>query len=520
MCLAANVPLIESGTTGFNGQVQVIVRGKTACYDCNEKMAPKTFPVCTIRNTPSQPIHCIVWAKSYLLPELFGESEDAPELDTSEDADNAEEIENLRHEALALKKIRDSMGSDEFAQKVFDKVFKEDIERLQKMEDMWKMRRPPEAISYEQASSESIHVDSSISQQDQRAWTNPETCRVFLDSLQRLSKRLQDDKAEALKSNLSTPTISFDKDDPDTLDFVASAANIRSHIFGIEAKSKFDVKQMAGNIIPAIATTNAMIAGLCVIQALKVLKGDFGKMKMVFLNKANMRSGDVDKPNPDCAVCGVAMTRVKIDSEQATLRNLVEDILKGQLGYNTDEITVMNEQGIVYDPDMEDNLDKKLVEDLGISDAKFVTVKDDEEVDGQDPRLDLQIAIEVDETPDKDGPTVQIVGDKPDLPRQARKKYAPQAASDGQHLNGDATTTNGDVSMLDRGDAAPTTTTTTTSTGPGKRKRDVEEADLDHPDANGAVKKMAKISTASSLPVDEQGTILLDEVEEGPIEID
>ena len=26
MCLAANVPLIESGTTGFNGQVQVIIR--------------------------------------------------------------------------------------------------------------------------------------------------------------------------------------------------------------------------------------------------------------------------------------------------------------------------------------------------------------------------------------------------------------------------------------------------------------------------------------------------------------
>ena len=26
MCLAANVPLIESGTTGFNGQVQVIMK--------------------------------------------------------------------------------------------------------------------------------------------------------------------------------------------------------------------------------------------------------------------------------------------------------------------------------------------------------------------------------------------------------------------------------------------------------------------------------------------------------------
>lgn len=84
MCLAANVPLIESGTTGFNGQVQVIKKvssimryantladyqqNETECYDCNSKEVPKSFPVCTIRSTPSQPIHCIVWAKSYLFP--------------------------------------------------------------------------------------------------------------------------------------------------------------------------------------------------------------------------------------------------------------------------------------------------------------------------------------------------------------------------------------------------------------------------------------------------------------------
>jgi ubiquitin-like 1-activating enzyme E1 B len=67
MCLAADVPLIESGTTGFNGQVQVIKKGVSACYDCTPKETPKSFPVCTIRSTPSQPIHCIVWGKSYLL---------------------------------------------------------------------------------------------------------------------------------------------------------------------------------------------------------------------------------------------------------------------------------------------------------------------------------------------------------------------------------------------------------------------------------------------------------------------
>lgn len=44
------------------------LQGITECYDCNSKEVPKTFPVCTIRSTPSQPIHCIVWAKSYLFP--------------------------------------------------------------------------------------------------------------------------------------------------------------------------------------------------------------------------------------------------------------------------------------------------------------------------------------------------------------------------------------------------------------------------------------------------------------------
>jgi len=32
MCLAANVPLIESGTTGFNGQVQVIRKVNSVRY--------------------------------------------------------------------------------------------------------------------------------------------------------------------------------------------------------------------------------------------------------------------------------------------------------------------------------------------------------------------------------------------------------------------------------------------------------------------------------------------------------
>lgn len=39
--------------------------------------------------------------------------------------------------------------------------------------------------------------------------------------------------------------------------------------------------EMAGNIIPAIATTNAMTAALSVLQSLKVFQNDLSHAKMV-----------------------------------------------------------------------------------------------------------------------------------------------------------------------------------------------------------------------------------------------
>lgn len=102
-------------------------------------------------------------------------------------------------------------------------------------------------------------------------------------SLERLSARLQTMKSTS-NGNSAEPVITFDKDDEDTLDFVAASANLRSIVFGIETKSKFDIKQMAGNIIPAIATTNAIVAGLCVLEAYKVLRGDYLTTKEVSTN--------------------------------------------------------------------------------------------------------------------------------------------------------------------------------------------------------------------------------------------
>ena len=151
---------------------------------------PKSFPVCTIRSTPSQPIHCIVWAKSYLFTETFGTGEDeTPEFDHSEDNENAKEIENLRQESQALNSIRQSMGSDDFARKVFDKVFKDDVNRLRSMEDMWKTRKQPNVLDFDEISKAASGIKPSVAQQDQKAWTVAENFTVFCDRYVLLSPR-------------------------------------------------------------------------------------------------------------------------------------------------------------------------------------------------------------------------------------------------------------------------------------------------------------------------------------------
>ncbi|PYI23094.1 hypothetical protein BO99DRAFT_376795 [Aspergillus violaceofuscus CBS 115571] len=487
MCLAANVPLIESGTTGFNGQVQVIKKGLTECYDCTSKEVPKSFPVCTIRSTPSQPIHCIVWAKSYLFPELFGTSdEDSSEFDHSEDAENSAEIENLRKEAQALKEIRQSMGSDEFAKKVFDKVFNEDIERLRGMEDMWKTRSPPEALNFEKLTEESADVAITISCNDQKVWSTAEDFVVFKDSLDRLSKRLKT-LQDTTNSDVK-PILVFDKDDVDTLDFVTAAANLRATIFKIDPKSKFDTKQMAGNIIPAIATTNAMTAGLCVLEAFKVMKGDYNQTKMVFLERSGARainSDSLQPPNPNCPVCSSAHARLKIDPERATVNDLVEQILRLQLGYG-EEFSLTTESGIIYDPDLEDNLPKKLL-DLGVKNESFITVIDDED----EPRVNLQLFVLAAEPPDQNGAVAERPISIDAVPEIPRKPKTPTPAAPAQ-VNG-----------------------TSSDPAAAKLKRSADEAGLSNGDDRA--KRVAGVSEANG---DGVNPIVLDEATGGAILID
>ena len=76
-----------------------------------------------------------------------------------------------------------------------------------------------------------------------------------------------------------------------------------------------------------------------------------------------------------------------IDPDRATLNDLVQDVLRSQLGYG-EEFSLSSPIGTIYDPDLEDNLPKKLSE-LGVKDETFVTIVDEED----EPRVNVELVV-------------------------------------------------------------------------------------------------------------------------------
>jgi len=272
------------------------------------------------------------------------------------------------------------MGSVDYAERVFTKVFNQDIQRLVSMEDMWRSRKPPEPLSFADLSKIShIGQGKTNGKQPELQPSKPVTLKdhvkldrlasfqLFLSALGRLVQRAQDPDAGP---------ITFDKDDEATLDFVVGAANMRASSFGIESKTIFEVKEMAGNIIPAIATTNAIVAGLVVLQALKVLRNDWSTARMVHFSKKSDKAfsrEQLSTPNPNCAVCRNAYIELKIRSSEMTLSSLVKIASDLELG---DELVVTEGERLIYDPDFDDNLDRTLL-DLDCGPGKMVMVSDE-----------------------------------------------------------------------------------------------------------------------------------------------
>ncbi|GAB1291923.1 SUMO-activating enzyme subunit 2 [Apodemus speciosus] len=549
MCLAADVPLIESGTAGYLGQVTTIKKGRhgvlrhrlsggpgvfghmkavalfvpprshkprrlvsgfvqdilledeggvTECYECHPKPTQRTFPGCTIRNTPSEPIHCIVWAK-YLFNQLFGE-EDADQEVSPDRADPEAAWEPTEAEARARASNEDGdikrISTKEWAKstgydpvKLFTKLFKDDIRYLLTMDKLWRKRKPPVPLDWAEVQSQGEEANADqqnepqLGLKDQQVLDVKSYASLFSKSIETLRVHLAEkgDGAELIWDKVTFEGLLWEL----RLEWRRPTCNGFCHFCckpqDAHFQHEYEEQAMAGNIIPAIATTNAVIAGLIVLEGLKILSGKIDQCRTIFLNKQpNPRKKllvpcALDPPNTNCYVCASKPeVTVRLNVHKVTVLTLQDKIVKEKFAMVAPDVQIEDGKGTILisseEGETEANNPKKL-SDFGIRNGSRLQADDFL----QDYTLLINILHSEDLGKDVE---FEVVGDTPEKvgPKQTEDaaKSIANGSDDGAQPSTSTAQEQDDVLIVDSDEEGPSNI----SDGSGDdraRKRKLEE---------------------------------------------
>ncbi|KAH3762914.1 ubiquitin activating enzyme E1 [Pelomyxa schiedti] len=349
-CVANERPLLESGTLGSKGHVQVIVPHLTESYASQHDPAEKDVPLCTIHSFPNNMDHCIQWARDKF-EKLF--------VTSAKDIKNALEdplfLEKTRNAGLAqyaiVKRISKALSHKPtcmehciaMARIKFQSFFFNIVKHLlaafpldMKLKDgtlFWtNPKRPPTPIAFDPTNPTHItyirsaahiyanvfnvtvtpmpddfiaQVSASVALPEFRYKSGKKIVTEKDDSpsaatpAPETSSLPNEQEWEVMLTQLSTAitanrgsvinpqTFEKDVDENGHVDFIWAVANVRAQSYNIAPSDRITTKRIAGKIVPAIATTTAAVSGLVMGEIVKVLnRMPLGAYRNAFMNLA------------------------------------------------------------------------------------------------------------------------------------------------------------------------------------------------------------------------------------------
>ncbi|KAH9520216.1 Ubiquitin-like modifier-activating enzyme 6 [Bulinus truncatus] len=348
-CVTNQKPLMESGTMGTKGHVQVIVPHITESYTSQQDPVDEDFPYCTIKSFPATLEHCIQWARDKF-EECFVQNAQLFNKFIESNSNMMDVVQRLTSGvsidgAVKVSKILANRPTSWIdclilARLRFESYFSHKAKELlhafpldKKLEDgtlFWAApKRPPRPLQFDPCdemhmlfitSTARLYADvykikwtpqdldrnnvlSVLSQVSvpefkpkNKAIVTDESIKKEAESNQPAGDVIQEAGERIMhlmnRNRMNTSTLNplqFEKDDDSNghIDFITSTTNLRAQMYGIAIGDRFKIKKIAGRIVPAIATTTATVSGLVTIEMIKVLHHmPLEKLKNCFLNLA------------------------------------------------------------------------------------------------------------------------------------------------------------------------------------------------------------------------------------------
>jgi len=326
-CVFFRKPLIESGTLGTKGNTQVIIPHLTESYSSSQDPPEKAIPICTLKNFPNAIEHTIQWARDKF-EELFKQSADNVNLHLTQpnylegirkQAGNQKDTIQCIYNYLVAWKPKTFRECIIWAREIFEELYNNSIQQLlfnfpkdsvtSSGQPFWSgPKRAPTPIVFDM--NNKLHMDFIIAAANLHAFnyglTGETDVQIFKNELATITVKkfepkkgvkiqvndnenvqnvLPDEKEidELIKKIPSPSTLvgyrmnpaDFEKDDDTNfhIDFITAASNLRATNYEIALADRSKTKFIAGKIIPAIATTTALVTGLDCLELYKIIDG-------------------------------------------------------------------------------------------------------------------------------------------------------------------------------------------------------------------------------------------------------